>query len=253
MAGRATQREPGAVANVEHALARADEGTEQAMVAAVLRGASVDRRAAAWLARTALRTLAPPVRSLGGWLRSVCESERRPPSRVVRWPCPTSALIDERRSRMKVFNLYNGELGNSSDREGWRFKATPVGKHIGGELIGAGCYEVEPGNKLWPYHTHHANEEWLVVVRGQPTLRTPEGERQLDEGDVVCFPRGKAGAHQVRNGTDSPVRILMLSTLIAPDISEFLDTGKVGARSVAGVLIMFGRPGPELDYWEGED
>ena len=30
-------------------------------------------------------------------------------------------------------------------------------------------YELEPGNRLWPYHTHHANEEWLVVVRGGPT------------------------------------------------------------------------------------
>jgi uncharacterized cupin superfamily protein len=152
---------------------------------------------------------------------------------------------------MKVFNLYSGELDESTDREGWHAKAATVGRKIGGELIGAGVYEVEPGSKLWPYHTHHANEEWLLALRGQPTLRTPEGERQLDEGDVVCFPRGRAGAHQVWNGTDSPVRVLMLSTLIAPDIVEYLDTGKVGARSVSGDRIMFGRPGP--DYWEGEE
>jgi hypothetical protein len=25
-------------------------------------------------------------------------------------------------------------------------------------------YEVAPGKKLWPYHLHHANEEWLVVL-----------------------------------------------------------------------------------------
>ena len=154
---------------------------------------------------------------------------------------------------MKVFNLYSDELDDSTDREGWRVTGATVGEHIGGELIGAGLYEVEPGNKLFPYHTHHANEEWLLVVRGQPTLRTPEGERQLDEGDGVCFPRGMAGAHQVRNGTDSPIRVLMLSTKIAPEIVQYLDTGKVGARSVAGERIMFGRPGPELDYWEGEE
>src|SRR6185503_5533722 len=94
---------------------------------------------------------------------------------------------------MKVFNLYNDELGNSNEREGWTFRAAKVGEHIGGELIGAGLYEAEPGNKVWPYHTHHANEEWLLVVRGQPTLRTPEGERQLDEGDVVCSP-GQGGS-----------------------------------------------------------
>ena len=154
---------------------------------------------------------------------------------------------------MNVFNLYNDELDDPTDREGWRVTGGNVGEQIGGELIGAGLYEVEARNKLFPYHTHHANEEWLLVVRGQPTLRTPEGERQLDEGDVVCFPRGKAGAHQVWNGTDSPIRVLMLSTKIAPDIVEYLDTGKVGARSVAGERIMFGRPGPELDYWEGEE
>ena len=154
---------------------------------------------------------------------------------------------------MKLFNLHSGKLGSSSDRKGYRFKAATVGKQIGGELIGAGLYELEAANKLWPYHTHHANEEWLLVLRGKPTLRTPEGERELDEGDVVCFPRGKAGAHQVWNGTDSPVRVLMLSTLIAPDVVEYLDTGKVGARSVAGDLIMFARPGPEADYWEGEE
>jgi hypothetical protein len=45
----------------------------------------------------------------------------------------------------------------------------------------------------------------------------------------------------------------MLSTKIGPEIVEYLDTGKVGAHSVADERIMFGRPGPELDYWEGEE
>lgn len=76
---------------------------------------------------------------------------------------------------------------------------------------------------------------------------------RMEAGDVVCFPRGKAGAHQVWNRSDSPIRVLMLSTLVTPDIVEYLDTEKVSARSVAGESIMFGRPGPELDYWEGEE
>lgn len=153
----------------------------------------------------------------------------------------------------RVFNLHGDDWDRTEDRPGWRSKDAWVGARVGAELIGGSLYELEPGDRLWPYHTHHANEEWLLVVRGQPTLRTPEGERQLDEGDVVCFPRGMAGAHQVRNGTDSPIRVLMLSTKIAPEIVQYLDTGKVGARSVAGERIMFGRPGPELDYWEGEE
>jgi uncharacterized cupin superfamily protein len=154
---------------------------------------------------------------------------------------------------MKVFNLNGDEWDRTEDRPRWRSKEAWVGARIGAELLGGSMSELEPGARLWPYHTHHANEEWIVVLRGEPTLRTPDGERDLREGDVVCFPRGKDGAHQVANRTDEPIRVLMLSTLIAPDIVEYLDSGKVGARNVAGERIMFGRPGPILDYWDGED
>ena len=154
---------------------------------------------------------------------------------------------------MKIFNLHGDEWDGGEERKGWRMKEASVRERVGAELIGGSLYELEPGDRLWPYHTHHANEEWLLVVRGTPTLRTAEGEQDLNEGDVVCFVRGKDGAHQVSNRTDSPIRVLMLSTLIAPDIVVYLDSGKIGARSVAGERILLSRPGPILDYWEGED
>ena len=154
---------------------------------------------------------------------------------------------------MKSFNLYGDEWDETRDREGWRIKEAFVGHRIGGGLIGASMAEVEPGSKLWPYHTHHANEEWVIVLRGEPTLRTPEGEHVLKEGDVVSFPRGKDGAHQIMNRTDSPVRVLMLSSMVGPDIVDYIDSGKVYATDLAGEPIMFSRPGPTVDYWEGED
>jgi uncharacterized cupin superfamily protein len=152
-----------------------------------------------------------------------------------------------------VFNLNADEWDRVEDREGWQSKDAWVGAKIGAELLGGSLYELGPGDRLWPYHTHHANEEWLIVVRGRPTLRTAEGERELEEGDVVCFPRGKDGLHQVRNASESPIRVLMLSSMNAPDIVEYPDSGKVGARSVAGERILLSRPGPNLDYWDGED
>jgi uncharacterized cupin superfamily protein len=152
----------------------------------------------------------------------------------------------------KVFNLNGDVWDREEDRPGWRSKDAWVGAHIGAELLGASMYELEPGDRLWPYHAHHANEEWLVVLRGRPMLRTPEGEHQLEEGDVVCFPRGSEGLHQVRNATDAPLRVLMLSSMNRPDIVEYPDSGKVGARSVQGERILLSRPGPILDYWDGE-
>jgi hypothetical protein len=57
----------------------------------------------------------------------------------------------------------------------------------------------------------------------------------------------------VRNDTGAPIRVLMLSTLLMPEIVEYLDTGKVGARSATGERIMLARPGPTAEYWESED
>jgi uncharacterized cupin superfamily protein len=154
---------------------------------------------------------------------------------------------------MKVFNLYGDEWDEPRDREGWRIKEAFVRHHIGGELIGGSLSEIEPGSKHWPYHTHYANEEWVIVLRGEPTLRTPEGEHTLKEGDVVCFRRGAEGAHQLTNNTDSPVRVLMVSSMVMPDIVDYLDTGKVFAQNASGEPIMLARPGPTVEYWEGED
>ena len=113
-------------------------------------------------------------------------------------------------------------------------------------------YELEPGDRLWPYHTHHANEEWVVVLRGAPTLRTPEGEQDLLEGDVVAFPRGAGGAHQISNRTNAPIRVLMLSTLLAPDVVEYLDSGKVSVVDARGARLFRAFRGADAEYWEGE-
>jgi uncharacterized cupin superfamily protein len=153
---------------------------------------------------------------------------------------------------MKIFNLNGDEWNRVEERDGWRSKDAWVGARIDAELIGGSMYELEPGNRLWPYHTHHGNEEWMIVLRGRPTLRAPEGEEQLTEGDVVAFRRGKEGAHQVRNDTDAPIRVLMLSTLRAPDIVEYLDSGKVSVVDAKGERLFREFRGRDAEYWEGE-
>jgi uncharacterized cupin superfamily protein len=130
----------------------------------------------------------------------------------------------------------------------WKWSA--VGRRLGGEHLGASLYELPPGARTFPYHYHSGNEEWLLVVDGKPTLRAPGGERELAPGDVVCFPRGPEGAHQLSNRSEHPVRVLLLSTLVTPDVVEYLDSGKVGARSAHGRWIF--KSGTEVDYWEGE-
>ena len=153
---------------------------------------------------------------------------------------------------MEIVNLFTVECSDEMEHEGFRIHETQIGPRLGADLVGASVYEVAPGKKLWPYHLHHANEEWLIVLRGRPTLRTPDGERELAEGDVACFPRGAAGTHQVRNDTDEPARILMLSSEIVPEIVEYPDSGKFHALSAKGEMLFRTRYGERVEYWDGE-
>ena len=99
-----------------------------------------------------------------------------------------------------------------------------------GPLLGATLYELARGNFMI-FHFHHGSEELLLVLRGRPTLRTLAGERQLEEGDVVHFPPGPDGAHEIRNDTDEPVRYVVAGTRVSPEVVEYPDLKQLTAQS----------------------
>jgi uncharacterized cupin superfamily protein len=149
------------------------------------------------------------------------------------------------------FNVFGGDWEIEYTQGGRRFKDTPIGPKVGGELLGASLYELEPNDRFWPYHFHHANEELLVVLRGTPTLRGPAGERALEPGDCVHFPRGPEGGHTLSNTGEEPARFLIFSTLLSPEIVSYPDSGKIGARSQWTRINVREESG--VDYWEGEE
>ncbi len=129
----------------------------------------------------------------------------------------------------------------------------------GTEKLGISLYELAPGapRELSTYHLQYANEELLIVLSGHPTLRTPDGERRLEEGEVTVFPVGPRGAHQLFNETDEPVRYLVLSTMNAPDVMAYPDEGRVGmisrppgSRGDEEELAAWFRLDDQVDYWD---
>jgi uncharacterized cupin superfamily protein len=154
-------------------------------------------------------------------------------------------------STVAEVNLFGDEWEGGRDRPGWQWKRLPVGKRLGAEQIGAGLYELAPGQKTFPYHFHYAQEEWLIVLRGEPTLRDPSGERRLAAGDCVLFKCGPDGAHLVRNDTDEPARLLILSSSADVEIAVYPDSEKIGVFA-EGLRALF-RQGSEVDYFEGEE
>jgi uncharacterized cupin superfamily protein len=128
-------------------------------------------------------------------------------------------------------NIWSDEWPEQSeDWSGGGAKAKRLPRAAEQPGLGATVYELEPGNFV-VYHFHHAWEELLVVLRGNPTLRAPDGERRLDEGESVHFPLGADGAHGLKNETDAPVRILMASTLSSPEVCEYPDLGQITAQA----------------------
>jgi uncharacterized cupin superfamily protein len=156
-------------------------------------------------------------------------------------------------------NLFEPKWDDEHDREGFRYKRARLGRQAGAKQLGASLYELEPGECAWPYHWHGGNEEILFVVAGTPDLRTPEGWRRLEAGEVASFPAGQAGAHQIANRADSTARILMVSEMKAPEVAGYPDSGKVsasqrppGSPGDEDVVSGFFRLEDQVDYWEGE-
>lgn len=152
-------------------------------------------------------------------------------------------------------NINDPEFNESRDHPGFRARRARVGRQVGAARLGASVWEVPAGEAAYPYHLHLGEEELIVVLSGRPSLRTPSGSRELDEGEVVAFPRGEAGAHQIVNRTAETVRFLAISTNGDPDIVLYPDSGKVGAAerlpSGGGFRKLF-RLEDEVDYYDGE-
>ena len=78
-------------------------------------------------------------------------------------------------------------------------------------------------------------------------------------GRPAALDRGFGSTQTV--GLDSSVavldpgldRVLMLSSMIPGEVIEYLDTGKILAKGIDDEDVMFARPGPAVEYWEGED
>jgi len=156
-----------------------------------------------------------------------------------------------------IVNVFDDEWQQGFERDGYVSRIRPLRAALGAERMGATVMELAPGEQSTPYHFQYAEEEWLLVLDGEPSLRTPEGVLTLKRGDIVCFRRGPDGAHMMRNETSQPVRLLMIATREDVEVAVFPDSGKTFAsanrlRPGEGVTLM-NRVEANLDYFDGED
>jgi uncharacterized cupin superfamily protein len=131
-------------------------------------------------------------------------------------------------------NLFEPNWDAERDEPPFRWRRARVGHQAGARDLGASLFELQPGAASFPLHAHYANEEMIVVLAGRLSLTRADGEIQrLEPGDVVACPAGREGAHRIDNHGDEPARVLIVSTMCAPEINEMLEDGTFWVRDYA--------------------
>jgi uncharacterized cupin superfamily protein len=147
---------------------------------------------------------------------------------------------------VNVFELALQE--DDDDPDGYHVLYQRLAPLVGGERLGLSVYELPPGQSVCPYHYETGEEEWLLVLTGRVTVRTPEGETELGEWDTVFFPPGEDGAHKATNRGEQKARIAIWSNRMDPHNSVYPDSGKVGAWPPGKLF----RLGDAVEYFDGE-
>jgi uncharacterized cupin superfamily protein len=152
-------------------------------------------------------------------------------------------------------NLHDPDFDELREHPGFHARRARVGRQLRSQRLGASVWELPPGEAAYPYHFHLVEEEMIFVLRGAVSLRTPDGWRDLSAGEIVSFPAGEAGAHQLVNRGAEPARLLAVSTNGTPDIVIYPDSNKLGASErlpEGGGLHELYRRSDSVDYWDGE-
>jgi uncharacterized cupin superfamily protein len=102
-----------------------------------------------------------------------------------------------------------------------------LGALAGSSQTAAYLYEIAPGEASCPYHYEYV-EEWMLVVAGEATVRTPDGEETVKAGELVRLAAGPDGAHRMSNRGPDTLRMLILSEMRAPAVSVYPDSDKIG-------------------------
>jgi uncharacterized cupin superfamily protein len=150
-----------------------------------------------------------------------------------------------------VPNINNPEWSDSRDHPGFNARRVKIGHQAGAVKTGLSYWEVPAGQAAYPYHAHLTEEEIIVILEGRPSLRTPEGWRELEEGEVAVFPTGAKGAHQLVNKTGETVRFLAFSNSGDPEIVIQLDAGKYGIRDGGSQTTEWFRKSDQVGYFDG--
>jgi uncharacterized cupin superfamily protein len=118
----------------------------------------------------------------------------------------------------------------------------------GTRRIGIAYEELPPGKQSCPFHYHMLEEEHIIAMEGEATLRLGAERYPIKAGDYVAFPAGERTGHCLVNESDRPFRFIMIGDNQRNEVCVYPDSSKVLVRALGVIL----RDKERLDYWDGE-
>ncbi len=126
---------------------------------------------------------------------------------------------------------------------------TRAKKGINPQNLNFDLRQLNPEQFSAPYHFHRNAEELFIILSGTMTLRTPEGLKVVNSGDLIFCETGENGAHQFYNHSNEPCVYLDIRTFTGWDICEYPDSGKILLAPSFEIFSKSGKAG----YFEGEE
>ncbi len=111
-------------------------------------------------------------------------------------------------------------------------KTWPLTRNFGLTQFGVNRVELAPGSWSTQRHWHRTNDEVVVVVAGELTLVTDDGEDLLGPGDCVAFRMNDPNPHHLQNRGTQPAIFFDIGGRDLWDVSTFPDCGFVARPKV---------------------
>lgn len=115
--------------------------------------------------------------------------------------------------------------------------------------IGIAIEVVPPGKQTCPFHYHMVEEEHIVALEGEATLRLGDERYLIKAGDYVCFPAGQRVGHCIVNDRAAPFKFMIIGDRAPNEVCVYPDSGKIMIYNLGRLILP---EGESLDYWKGE-
>lgn len=117
---------------------------------------------------------------------------------------------------------------------------------LGGHPFDLELNRLRPGERCCPFHSHAAQWEMFVILRGRATVRAGAETGPVEAGEIVLHPPGEA--HEIRNDGTEDLDFYIIADNPLVDVFHYPDSNKWGHREPR----MFFRA-TAVDYYDGEE